>query len=252
MVKKNYIKMNSEETYFINFIDEKEQKYRLILSTGKFDNSIQKLRSSLSFEEEKILKIFKVTSRQNEFIAGRVLAKNNVSLIKEKFAPNEINIISGVWGFPIFDTKGINNMWVSIAHSKKYAASLLSELNTHPIGVDIEEITPENDATLAFFLSRYNRDLSLEEKHIYWASKEAVSKALRTGFTIPQDFFEISEIKFNNSFYIIKFKHLQRLQAIAWVKDNLVTSIAYPIELKFDSIKKHNISTITTNKNNTL
>jgi len=230
--------MNSKETYFINFIDEKEQKYRLILSTGKFDNSIQKLRTSLSFEEEKILKNFKVISRQNEFVAGRVLAKNNVILIKEKFAPNEINIISGVWGFPIFDTKEINNMWVSIAHSKKYAASLLSELNTHPIGVDIEEITPENDATLAFFLSRYNRDLSLEKKHIYWASKEAVSKALRTGFTIPEVFFEISEIKFNNSFYIIKFKHLQRLQAITWVKDNLVISIAYPIELKFDSIKK--------------
>lgn len=239
MVEKNYIKMNSKEIYFINFIDEKEQKYRLILSTGKYDKSIQKFRSYLSLEEKKILKNFKVISRQNEFIAGRILAKNNVILINEKFTPNEINIICGVWGFPIFSTKGINDFWVSIAHSKRYAASLLSELNTHPIGIDIEEIVPENDAILSVFLSKYNQVLSLKEKHIYWASKEAVAKALRTGFTIPQDFFEISEMKFNKTFYIIKFKHLQRLQVITWVKDNLVTSIAYPIELKFDSIEKH-------------
>ena len=70
--------MNSKEIYFINFIDEKGQKYRLILSRGKYDKSIQKFRSYLSLEEKKILKNFKVISRQNEFIAGRILAKNNI------------------------------------------------------------------------------------------------------------------------------------------------------------------------------
>ena len=47
--------MKFKEVYFINLIDEKEQKYRLILSTGKYDNSIQKFRSSLSKDEIEIL-----------------------------------------------------------------------------------------------------------------------------------------------------------------------------------------------------
>ena len=237
MVKNNFVKMNCKKNYSISFIDEKEQNYRLILSTCKYDNSIQKFRSSLSNNEREIVKRFKIISRQNEFIAGRMLTKNNVLLIREKLKPNKINTISGVWGFPIFDTKEINKMWVSIAHSKEYAASLLSEVGTHPIGVDIEEISPENDATLAFFLSKYKKSFSLEEKYIYWASKEAVSKALRTGFTISEDFFEISEITVNNAFYKLKFKNVPRLQALTWIKNKVVISIAFPIELKFDSIK---------------
>jgi phosphopantetheinyl transferase len=241
MVKNNDLEMKCKEIYFINFIDKKEKKYRLILSTGKYDESIQKFRSSLSKGEEEVLKNFKVNSRQNEFIAGRILAKNNVLLIKEKFKPTEINIISGVWGFPIFDTTGINRMWVSIAHSREYAASLLSEVGTHPIGVDIEEIRPENDATLAFFLKKYKKSLSLEEKHIYWTAKEAVSKALRTGFTISETLFEISEITLHNSIYIIAFKHLPRLQVLTWIKNNIVISIAYPKELEFDSIRNMNL-----------
>ena len=227
MVKNNDMEMKFKEVYFINLIDEKEQKYRLILSTGKYDNSIQKFRSSLSKDEIEILNNFKVISRQNEFITGRILAKNNVLLIKEKIKPTDINIISGVWGFPIFDTNGINKMWVSIAHSSEYAASLLSEAGTHPIGVDIEEINPNNEVTLAFFLSKYKKSFTLEEKHIYWAAKEAVSK--------------ISEITLHNSIYTIAFKHLPRLNALAWIKNNVVISIAYPIELKFDSIKNMNL-----------
>jgi phosphopantetheinyl transferase len=233
--------MKTIETYFINFT-EGEQKYRFILSSGKYDASIQEYRSSLSPEEEEILSKFKVTSRQNDFIAGRVLAKNSISIIEKKLSTNEINILHGVWGFPVLDTKELSNMWISIAHTKEYAAAILSEAVTHPIGVDIEEITSKNEDSLKYFLSRYDLDLSLEEKHVYWASKEAVSKALRTGFTIPEEIFEISEITLTDQLYIIKFKHLQRLQAIAWIQDNVVTSIAYPTELKFDSIQKHNFN----------
>lgn len=232
------------ETYRVNFI-ENEQKHQFILSTGKYDASIQEYRSSLSSKEVRMLSKFKVVSRQNEFIAGRLLAKNSVLSIREDLLPSQITIITGVWGFPVFDTKGLNNMWISIAHTKQHAAAILSKVNTYPIGIDIEEIAFENNDSLKHFLSGYDQNFSLEEKHIYWASKEAVSKALRTGFTIPEDLFEISEITFDQQFYSVKFKHLQRLRVIAWIHDNIITSIAYPIELKFDSIQKHNFSIIT-------
>lgn len=233
--------MRTTETYFIYF-HEGKQKKRFALSIGKYDDTVQELRSLLSSEEKEILQKFKVASRQNEFIAGRILAKNSILTIDEKLPANKINIIHGVWGYPLVVSGDTQNMWISIAHSKQYAAAIASEVSTYPIGVDIEEISMENESSLAHFLSSYDKEFSLEEKHIYWASKEAAAKALRTGFTIPEHLFEILEVDYSDEFYIIKFKHLVRLQAIAWIKDTTVTCIAYPTELKFESIQKHNFS----------
>jgi len=233
--------MRTTETYFIYFY-EGEQKKRFVLSKGKYDTTVQELKSLLSSEEKEILQKFKVASRQNEFIAGRILAKNSISAIDQQLSANKINIIHGVWGYPLVTSNDIQNMWISIAHSKEYAAAIASEVSTHPIGIDVEEISAENESSLAHFLSSYEMDLSLEEKHIYWASKEAAAKALRTGFTIPEHLFEISEVDYSDGLYTIKFKHLVRLQAIAWIQNEVVTCIAYPTELQFKSIQKHNFS----------
>ena len=62
-------------------------------------------------------------------------------------------------GFPILDCEGLDKMWVSIAHSKNYGASLLSEVSTHPIGVDIEEIKTSNNESLSYFLSSYQKKI---------------------------------------------------------------------------------------------
>lgn len=241
MVNNNSIlEMKNRKIYHLNFVDKKEQKFRLILSTVKFDNSIQDFRSFLSAEELNILNKFKVISRQNEFIVGRVLTKENILQITNKFKPKEISILSGVWGFPILDCEGLDKMWVSIAHSKNYGASLLSEVSTHPIGVDIEEIKTSNNESLSYFLSSYQKKITLEEKHIYWASIEAVSKALRTGFTVSENLFEISKIENHNSYYTIIFKHLPKLRAHTWIENKTVISVGYPSELKFDFIRKLN------------
>ncbi len=233
------------ETYFV-YCKEDQQRKRFVLSTGAYDTSVQELTSMLSVEEKQLLQKFKVASRQNEFIAGRVLAKNGISIFTDGLTPENMNIAHGVWGFPLFIAKETENMWVSIAHSKRYVASIVSDTEIHPIGVDIEEISKDNESSLAHFLINYVADLSLEEKHVYWAAKEAVSKALRTGFTIPEHLFEISEINFSDELYTINFKHLTRLQATAWIKNEVVICIAYPTELEFESIQKHNFSITNT------
>ncbi|MEQ6123367.1 4'-phosphopantetheinyl transferase superfamily protein [Pseudotenacibaculum sp. MALMAid0570] len=228
--------MKTKETYFVNFT-ENEKKLRFILSKGEYDSTIQDFYSHLSSEEKQIVENFKASSRKNEFIAGRILAKENIRLLQKELTETGINIETGVWGFPLIQTKGISNMQISIAHTKHHAAAFLAEDNTYPIGVDVEEILAENEESLDFYLSRYNKDFSLQEKYIYWASKEAVSKALRTGFTIPEGVFEVKEIKAIGTFYEVSFKHLTRLKAIAWIQQNTVISMAFPTELKFDSIK---------------
>ncbi|MDT7830899.1 4'-phosphopantetheinyl transferase superfamily protein [Flavobacteriaceae bacterium S356] len=237
--------MTQIETYFVHFI-EGDQKKRLVLSKAFYDNTVQELRSLLSPEEKELLEKFKVASRRNEFIAGRLLAKNSIAAIEDKLEPSVMNITHGIWGFPLLTTKEIQNMWISIAHSKAYVAAVVTETSRYPIGIDIEEISKENESSLAHFLASYEADLTLEKKHIYWAAKEAVAKALRTGFTIPEHLFEISEVNYSARMYTIKFKYLIRLQALAWIHNDVVTCIAYPTELEFRSIQKHNFSITNT------
>lgn len=237
--------MKKIETYFVYF-NEDQQKRRFVLSTSEYDTSVQEFGFLLSSEEKELLNAFKVESRRNEFVVGRILAKNSISVIDDTMESGTIDIAHGIWGFPLLTTKSMQNMWVSIAHSKKHAAAIVSETAIYPIGVDVEEISKENESSLAHFLTGYDSDLSLEEKHIYWAAKEAVAKALRTGFTIPEHLFEIREITHSNKLYIIQFKHLVRLQALAWIQNGLITCIAHPTELEFDSVQKHNFSIINT------
>lgn len=228
--------MKATETYFINF-KEGDKEHRFVLSTGTFDNEVQGSYNLLSDDEKTIFQDFKADSRKNEFIAGRILAKNVISLITD-LETNQINITTGVWGYPLVQTKGINSMWVSIAHSKRVAGALIAKESTHPIGLDVEEIMDENEDVLKIFLARYDQELSLEEQHLYWSAKEAVSKALRTGFTIPETIFQVKEVTSTDGFYHVTFKHVSRLKVLAWITDDVVTSIAYPTELKFKSLIK--------------
>lgn len=237
--------MMNMETHLVYFNEGNLEK-QLVLSKASYTDTVQEFEFLLSQEEKELLKKFKVASRRNEFIAGRIMAKNSISAIDNILRPDKINIAHGIWGFPLLTSTEIQNMWISIGHSKTYAAAIATKTSTYPIGVDIEEISTDNESSLAHFLGNYEMDLTLEEKHIYWAAKEAVAKALRTGFTIPEQIFEISEVSNSDHLYNIKFKHLTRLQAIAWVDDNVITCIAYPLELEFQSIHKYNFSITNT------
>jgi len=228
--------MKAIEAYFVNF-KEGDKEHRFVLSTKTFDNEVKGSYSLLSEDEKTIFQNFKAESRKNEFIAGRVLAKNAISLLSD-LDPNQINITSGIWGYPLVQTKGINSMWVSIAHSKQIAGALVAKESTYPIGLDVEDIADENKDVLKIFLSKYKLELSLEEQHLYWSAKEAVSKALRTGFTIPETIFQIKKVTSTDGFYHVTFKHVSRLKVLAWITDDVLTSIAYPTELHFKSLIK--------------
>lgn len=223
------------ETHIVHFKEDNKNQ-RLILSIAEYDDSIANYKNLLSEAEIEKLNRIKVKTRQNEFIAGRVVVKNSLGFVDNTLTPNNITISNGVWGFPLIDSGNL----ISIAHTKQFVAGVISELNTHPIGIDIEEIKPENAKSLNNFMKKYKRQFTLEELHIYWSAKEAVAKALRTGFTIPDSIFEISELEYNSGYITVKFKQLSRLQVTAWINNNLVICIAYPTEWKFDKLQNTN------------
>lgn len=219
--------------------DESGEERQLLLAHSLYDVTIEDKIWWLVGDEIETYQSFKATTRKNEYLAGRVLTKKMVLSRHKNYSPNDIETTTGVWGYPLFKTKNFSNYWLSIAHTSTEVAVLISEYNTHPVGLDIECISHTNQSALQQFLSQYNQSFTLQEMHLYWSAKEAVAKALRTGFTIPETLFEIEKIQEISGTYLIKFKKLQRLQATAWIQNNRVVCLAYPVEWTFKSLYQH-------------
>jgi len=189
----------------------------------------------LSDEEADIYKEFKVDKRRNEFLAGRYIAKECVRQVFPQLSANLINIIHGVWGFPLIHTENLYHSTVSIAHTDNYAAALFQTDNRYPAGIDIEEISEANISALEHFITEKERDLisaenfsMLKSLHIMWSAKEAVAKALKLGFNVPEDLYIISAIEMQEKMFHLYFEKLPMLKVVGWLQDDISICIAYP------------------------
>lgn len=234
-----------EENYHeICFLNTKKES-RLYLAIVSFDDSIRDCRKYLSNEEENLYQKLRVDSRRNQFIAGRYIAKNCIRILFPSFKLKSINIAYGVWGFPLIHTEGLYQTCISIAHSDHYAASLFFSSNTHPIGIDIEEINEKHDHSLKRFMSAKEK-LLIEESaepdtellHLFWSSKEAVGKALKIGFRAPDNMYSISKAKIVNGIFYVNFDQLPQLNVIGWIRDDYIICVAFPSEWSFKTLKK--------------
>lgn len=207
------------------------------VSVGILEDGVQDALGNvfLSEEEKEIYSRFKVGSRRKQFLAGRYIAKETVRRKYPEIEPGEISIIHGVWGFPLLHTDALYQASISIGHADCCAAALFFDSNTHPIGIDVEEMTEKNLSALKHFITekeqKYIQSAGLhfsEEMHLLWSAKEAAGKALKVGFAIPEDIYTISSITENNDVYSILFENLPMLKVVGWLFGNHVVCIAFP------------------------
>lgn len=176
---------------------------------------------------------------KHNFCIGRYCAKKSISLISSEQNLSKIEIEHGVFGFPIVNNS--KNLQVSIAHTDDSAVAI-SFNEKIPMGIDIEIINQEQIEVIETQLTQSEIDLCKELEypngniyHQLWTSKEALSKAIKTGFTIPMFFFEINSIQVDNKIMIIKFKYFQEFKAISQnINDNYIVSIVLPQIIDFE------------------
>lgn len=189
----------------------------------------------LSADELGIYNKFKVDRRRNEFLAGRYIAKESVRCDNPELSPDAINIVHGVWGFPLIHAQGLNRATISIGHTERCAAAIFYASNTHPVGMDVEEIKSDNLPAFKNFIPSVEQELItsghfpyLEAMHLFWSAKEAAGKALRVGFTIPEKLYAISSINREEDIYHLNFDKLPMLKVIGWLHNEFLICIAFP------------------------
>lgn len=203
---------------------------------------------------EEISKYFDFGSekRRKHYLWGRIAAKTALKrLILRTFyefydslpsslTESDIFISNEAGGAPKIDRIGAKefaeNFGVSVSHSGEYAAAVAFPADVS-CGIDIEMVNPSKiDALRRPILpgEPFNqRDLEDPEiLTVAWCLKEALSKALRCGFTESFEHFRIKDLQrqdADDGRYIARYEHFPQYKGIVkriWTEDG---SSPYPL-----------------------
>ncbi|MBN2485680.1 MAG: 4'-phosphopantetheinyl transferase superfamily protein [Bacteroidales bacterium] len=161
----------------------------------------------LSQAENSIYNSFS-TSKQKEWLIGRIAAKDSVRKLilgkyGEKIHPACINIINDTSGKPIIQTEQNNHEGISVSIAHKNGLALASSSFDTETGVDIEEIKARDTGFTDLVLSEREKTLinPFIDKDEWltriWAAKEAFGKSTGKGLAGSPLNYEVSSIDGN-------------------------------------------------------
>jgi 4'-phosphopantetheinyl transferase len=174
--------------------------------------------------------------RKSNFLLGRLSAKQAASVLLREQNLRNISVETGVFGQPLLRTTGVPGYQVSIAHCDDIGTAVVFP-EAHPMGIDIERISPNRNKTMESQLTTEERERiaavrGVEEYSVLltvsWTVKEAISKILRTGFTASLQVLEINEIRFNSGCFRSTFSHFPQYAAQSYRLGNYIFTIAAP------------------------
>ena len=173
--------------------------------------------------------------RRTSFLLGRHAAKKALVAYLKEPDPARIEIAFGVFTQPVVKYGSSDNPELTIAHCQDSAVAIAFP-SGHPMGVDLEYI--EADKRKVFENQFSDPELNLlkhlieaEEASYYllWTVKEALSKAIKCGLTVPFSILEVEQIVQDGVHaYSCSFKNFAQYQGRSWIESQHVLSIALP------------------------
>ncbi|WP_245431117.1 4'-phosphopantetheinyl transferase family protein [Rhodoplanes roseus] len=139
--------------------------------------------------------------RRHSLLAGRRAAKLALRHVLPGTASRSVRILPGVLDQPVVSGGGAENLQVTLSHAGSLAVAV-AHAEACPIGVDLDLPSPEHRAALFEQTSETERRLAAaaldvdEDRRLItlWCLKEALSKALRCGLTVPFGVLEIASL----------------------------------------------------------
>lgn len=193
----------------------------------------------LDREEHHHFKLLSDNRLKESFLRSRFICKMSVANYTHAENLLAVKIRYGVFNQPLLD--GPNS--VSISHSEKFAACIVfpDEL---PMGLDLETIRIDAEEIIESQLTKeeihFARSLPEEIKYSYtryWTTKEALSKVLKTGLTIPFQLLEIEKVEFGKGFDISYFKNFIQYKSITYTIRDIMISLVLPAATNFNLTK---------------
>lgn len=220
----------------ICFCNVGDSSKRLVYNDFLHKNEIEYLESLL-FE-----------SRINSYLLGRYTAKKAISKLTDEGCLNEIIIRNGVFNQPVVICDSFSNVQVSITHCDEFAASIAFD-DMLKLGIDLEKYGVELNLGIESELTQHEKELINRVNCSYscfvlmvWSIKESLSKALKTGLTVPLSVLEVQSIESREGYFLCSFTNFIQYTSISFIVGEFVCSITLPknVELKIDVEKMKN------------
>ena len=146
-------------------------------------------------------------------------------------------------GYPFLTTVTNPAVKISIAHTGSMGAALVFPAG-FLFGIDAEipgkENIPGIDPLLTASEMHLIAGLGSDEvllKHLFWCSKEALGKAVRTGFLTPHEEFEIGSLAPQGNRFRVSYVHHPEYSASAFLWNVHVISLCFPVEAEPDVVE---------------
>jgi 4'-phosphopantetheinyl transferase len=181
--------------------------------------------------------------RKKQFFLGRSVGKKAISLYLNETNLKGLEISSGVFLQPFVRYCSRDNPAVTLSHSADFAIAIAYEPG-HIMGVDVEQIDSGRADIFRENLTEHEKNIArrtgCEQKlvsNVMWTIKEALSKAIKCGMTVPLDILAVEQLHVqSDGSFISNFKHFGQYKACSWLVRGFALSIALPkrTELQLD------------------
>jgi phosphopantetheinyl transferase len=209
------------------------------LCEADFAELQRNIHTYLSSQELAKYYTFSSELRAHSYLLGRRCAKE---LLVKFFSlnSNTMTIENSVFGHPIIMDNNLNYS-LSLSHCGNTAVALMFP-NSHPMGVDIESISPDKDDILLEYLTP--SEIELIKSHIagelmpliFWSAREALAKILLCGISVPKDILAIKNVELHEDIYCVYFKNFFQIKAyIKVLAGKYILSLALPANVELSS-----------------
>ncbi|WP_459480616.1 4'-phosphopantetheinyl transferase family protein [Clostridium saccharoperbutylacetonicum] len=200
-----------------------------------YDIAYSDVISFFSKEEIKYFENIKYDKRIKSYLLGRYASKNAVGKLLNINKLDEITIENGILGQPVVYEKSGSGVQVSISHCNNIGISIAYPPLTS-IGIDIEKIDSEKYDLLYKVITDTERMLieqhDIRDRHwmltLMWTAREALAKCIKTGFTVPLDFFSIKDVFEKNQIHYGCFLNFTQYQFMCFEQKGYLISVVYP------------------------
>jgi len=198
------------------------------------------LVSCLSEPELEDFNTISYEKRRRDFLAGRFIAKQVLSAYLQEKDLTKIIIKNGIFNQPLLEYPTANPPRFSLSHTHTHSVCLAFP-QAHPMGIDMETIRYDSVESIASELTEREKclDVCLRENtgEFYlqlWTIKEALSKVLQTGLTVPLEIYEVAEMRRFGKYYESIFKNFMQYKAFSFKWKGNICSIVLPQKTIFD------------------
>ena len=187
----------------------------------------------LHADEEALLTDRLHARRRHGLLIGRYAAKRAIAALHPDLDPRAVAIRPGVLEQPVVSGEGIDSLGISLSHAGPVAVAVAFP-EACPMGIDLERIRETHIELLTSQTTPAERERlaarlaapEAERLTRLWCLKEALSKALRCGLTVPLDFLALGSV--DAAGLSVTFAHFAQYRGLSLAGGTLAAALVLP------------------------